>query len=138
MRIRLIAAVLAVALLSHAGAHAAGDAAEGQPGFSLSDFTLTTAQDLYDVCTVAASDPRHAVAEAFCYGFFSGGKHYHDEVATVALIGPVVCPDRLPSREEVVAVFVDFMQRNPQHAADRPMNAVFEAIGERWPCPPSP
>lgn len=143
MRVRLIAAVVATALSAHASAWAASgsassEPAEGQPGFSLSDFKLVTAQDLYDVCTVEASDPNVAVAEAFCYGYFTGGKHYHDEVAAVAPMGPIACPPAPATRQELVVVFVDYLKRNPQLAAGRPMDVIFEAIGAQWPCPAKP
>ena len=143
MRNHFVAAVVAATVVTAgsvptANHSAASEPAEGQPGFSVSDFKLVTAQDLYDVCTVEPSNANYAVAQAFCYGFFSGGQHYHDEVASVADLGRIACPSVQPTRVEVVAVFVDFIKRNPQHAGDRPMNAVFEALGERWPCPAAP
>lgn len=136
MRFRIRAAVLAVMLVG-AGApvHAASMPGEGEPGFSVSDFTLVTAQDLYDVCTLEPTNADYAVAEAFCYGFFSGGKHYHDEVASVAALGPVFCPPVPLKRTEMVAVFVDYMKRNPQRGAGRPIDVIFEAGSERFPCP---
>lgn len=134
MRMRLIAAALVSAMVAGA-ATAQAEPAEGAPGFSLSDFKLVSAQDLFDVCTVPASDANAAVAEAFCYGFFSGGKHYHDEVATVAGLGPVFCPPAPLNREEIVAVFVDYVKRNPARGADKPIDVIFEAGSERFPCP---
>lgn len=135
MRMGLGSAVLALGLAAGVAAQAADAPAEGQPGFSMSDFKLVTAQDLYDVCTVAPSDPNQAVAEAFCYGFFSGGKHYHDEVAAVAGVGPVFCPPPSLTRQEMVAVFVDYVSRNPGRASGRPIDIIFEAGEERFHCP---
>jgi hypothetical protein len=135
MRIGLGTAVMALSLAAAVVAQAADVPAEGQPGFSMTDFKLVTAQDLYDVCTVEPSDPNQAVAEAFCYGFFSGGKHYHDEVATVDNVGPLFCPPKPLTRQEMVAVFVDFMNRNPGRGSGRPIDVIFEAGGERFPCP---
>lgn len=134
IRMRLIAAALASAIV--AGANMAqAEPAEGQPGFSMSDFKLVTAQDLFDICTVEPANPMQPVAEAFCYGFFSGGKHYHDEVATIAGLGPVFCPPAPLNREEIVAVFVDYMKRNPDRGVAKPIDVIFEAGSERFPCP---
>ncbi len=138
MRKTVVAVCLAVGAIVGVGVGAGtatAEPAEGAPGFSLSDFKLVTAQDLVDVCTVDASDPNYAVAEAFCYGFFTGGKHYHDEVAAVSPLGPIACPPVPATRQELVAVFVDYVKRNPQRAAGRPIDVIFEAVGERWPCP---
>ena len=46
-------------------------------GYTLEDFTLRTAADLVDVCTIGQDHPDHKTAMGFCYGFFEGGTHYH-------------------------------------------------------------
>ncbi|MEA2079684.1 MAG: hypothetical protein U9P00_07480, partial [Pseudomonadota bacterium] len=39
-------------------------------GYTLEDFSLGTAGDLENLCTLEQSHPDHVAAKAFCYGFF--------------------------------------------------------------------
>jgi hypothetical protein len=100
-----------------------------------SDFELRTAGQLVALCSTSPTQPLHVSARAFCYGFVSGGQHYHDEVASITALGPVFCPDGRKTRDELVEVFVASIRANPQRADDRPVDAVFQAFAERWPCP---
>jgi hypothetical protein len=105
------------------------------PNFDNSDFALKSAQDLFDLCTAEQGNPAFRTARAFCYGYFSGARHYHDAVAAVAVLAPLACPPASVTRDEAVTVFVEFIRAHPQKAADQPVDAVFEALATRWPCP---
>lgn len=105
------------------------------PGFDHADFQLNSAQDLFDLCTAPAGNPSHRIARAFCYGYFAGGQHFHNAVAPVPGSAPLACPPAATSREEAVAVFVEFIRLNPQKGGEQPIDAVFEALALRWPCP---
>jgi hypothetical protein len=119
-------------VVSAAGAVAA---VPGGPGFTPSDFNLVTAQDLLDVCTIPEDNADYVPARALCYGYFAGGQDFHDAVAAVAQIGPIACPDHPQTRDALVAVFVAYANQHPEMMSQRPMDVVFEAVAERWPCP---
>jgi hypothetical protein len=124
-------ATLVLAALFAAPLHAQDRSA----GLKNSDFELRTAGQLLEICTANPKHPLYVSALAFCYGFLSGGQHYHDEVASVAPLGPIFCPDGQKTRDELVDVFVTYLRANPQHAGDRPVDVLFQSYAERWPCP---
>lgn len=130
----MFAVGVAIAALSLSSTPALAQAS-GSSGFAMSDFALKTAQDLYDVCTVDPADSNYEAATAFCYGYFTGGKHFHDEVSLVEGFAPVACAGGTATRRDLVETFVLFMRNNPAKAGERPMNAAIEAIAQRWPCP---
>jgi hypothetical protein len=103
-------------------------------GYTLEDFQLKSAGDLYDICTLPSSNPDHAVARAFCYGFIEGAAHYDDALEAGSKVA-IVCTPASTTREQVVTQFVTYMQANPQYRTDRPVDAVFRAIIAKWPCP---
>lgn len=132
MRSTVMTTFAAMALLT---ATSALCAPASSPGFDNADFELKTAQDLYDLCTAEEGKAAFRTARAFCYGYFTGAKHYHDAAAGAEVIEPLACPPASVSRAESVAVFVEFVRANPQKAGDQPIDVVFEAIAARWPCP---
>ncbi len=102
--------------------------------YGLDDYKLDSAKDLYDVCTVPPSHKDHAVAKAFCVGYFEGGIHLHDVLAEADDFPNIACAPDTTTRAEVVEVFVEYAKANPQYYAERPMDAVFRALVNKWPC----
>ncbi|MEP5766353.1 MAG: Rap1a/Tai family immunity protein [Halieaceae bacterium] len=102
--------------------------------YSLEDFNLNTAEDLLDVCTVKASHADHAVATAFCYGFFEGAHHYDDAIENTTAYVDIVCSPDGTTRTEAVAVFVAYLGANPQYGSEKPVDAAFRALSSKWPC----
>jgi len=110
-------------------------AAAGSEGFSLNDFQVETAQDLFDICTLDQSDPSYWAAQAFCYGYFQGGADFHQAMAPVPQFQPVACPGPNATVRDAVQVFVEYARAHPEDLSAPPMDVVFRAVGERWPCP---
>lgn len=102
--------------------------------YGLDDYQLDSAKDLYDVCTVPPSHPDHAVAKAFCVGYFEGGMHLHDVLAEADDFPEIACPPDTTTRAEIVEVFIEYARSNPQYHAERPMDSVFRALVNKWPC----
>ena len=102
-------------------------------GYNLEDFQLRTAADLYDICTLPSSDPDHAVAKSFCYGFIEGAGHY-DEALEAGSKVQIVCAPASTTREQVVTQFVAYLRANPQYGTEAAVDAVFRAITAKWPC----
>lgn len=124
----------AVAVAVVLGFAATGAQATSIDVYELDDYKLTSAKDLYDVCTVPPSHEDHAVAKAFCVGFFEGGIHLHDALAAANDFPAIACaPDTTP-RSELVDVFVAYAKANPQYQGEPPMDTVFRAIVNKWPC----
>ena len=100
------------------------------------NFQVRTTQDLLDLCTVSASDPLAQQAIHFCHGYLVGAYHYH--VAESA--GPdgakrLVCfPTSVVTRNEAVAMFVEWVKARPQYLKEAPVETEFRFLVEKWPC----
>ena len=102
--------------------------------FTFDDFTLTTSEDLLDICTVEPAHNSHFEAMAFCYGYFQGGVHYHRALTSGPKYAPIACPTEPVSVQQLVSVFVTYARANPQHLAEQPMDTAFRAMVAQWPC----
>ena len=102
--------------------------------YELQDFQLTKAADLMDVCTLERTHPDHLVATAFCYGFFEGGIRYDQALESSPDYKRIVCPPDNATRTQAVEAFIAYMKANPQHATDMPIDAIFRALVDKWPC----
>jgi len=103
-------------------------------GYTLEDFRLHTAADLVDVCSLGQGHPDYETARGFCYGFFEGGAHYHDTISASSTYQQIVCNPPETTRTEAVEVFISYVQANPRYASESPINTIFRALGDKWPC----
>lgn len=99
------------------------------------DFKIDTAQDLVDVCSTPPSDPSYVAAINFCQGYMVGAFDYH--VASNA--GPegklLVClPKPPPTRNEAIAMFLEWAKAHPQYMSEEAVDAEFRFLTEMWPC----
>jgi Rap1a immunity proteins len=117
---------------------ASGSASAAQMGddarYTLDDYKVTTAGDLYDVCTVDKGHAQHFEAQSFCYGFLAGGKAYHDTVAAAKDFRAIVCPPPNATRAEAVTIFVKYIDAHPEARQGPPMDTLIRALATRWPC----
>ena len=101
------------------------------------DFKVTTTQNLINLCTAPAEDPRQKEAIHFCYGYLVGAFHYY----TAENAGPkgkqLVClPDPTPTRNQTVAMFLEWAKANPQYMGEPAVDSEFRFLMEKWPCRP--
>src|SRR4029434_4778227 len=99
------------------------------------DFVLSTTQNLVNLCTVSASDPRAKEAIQMCEGYMLGAYHYY--LATNSGkndMGLVCMPNPTPSRNDAVAMFVAWAKANPQYMKEAPVDSEFRFLSEKWPC----
>lgn len=123
--------VLSTGWLASGNLHADTRTSEG---YSLEDFRLRTAADLVDVCTLETGHSDHAIALAFCYGFFEGGTHYDDAISGSEWYEDIVCNPPEVTRTQAVNVFVQYLEANPQYGSEPPIDAIFRALVAKWPC----
>lgn len=122
-------AALAAWLVSMASVEAADS-----PGFGLDDFQVDSAQDLFDICTLDRDQASYWEAQAFCFGYFRGGADFHRALVGGPNFQPIACPGPEATIREAVAVFVDYARAHPEQLTGAPMDVVFHAVSERWPC----
>ena len=108
--------------------------AKSGDGYSLEDTRLNTASDLVDVCTIGTGHDHYDVAMAFCYGFFEGAARYDDALAGPEWHGDILCEPPEVTRAQAVAVFIQYIEANPQYGSAPPVDGIFRALVDRWPC----
>lgn len=129
----LTAAILTTGYLLSGSLHAAST---GSDGYSLEDFILINANDLVDVCTIDQGHEHHEVAMAFCYGFLEGATHYDDAISGSQGYEEIVCHPSEITRTQALEVFVRYMKAYPQYGSEQPVDAIFRALVDKWPCTP--
>jgi len=126
--------VVGIAVLG-AGWLISGNAqASERNGYSPEDFDVHTANDLFDVCTIDPGHADHNLAIGFCYGFFEGASHYDDALAGSGLHNDIVCAPAGVTRTQATAVFIQYIEGNPQYGIEPPIDAIFRALIAEWPC----
>ena len=99
------------------------------------DFRVLTAADLVSLCSADPNDPNYVPAIHFCHGFGTGAYQYYQAVTTASPDQRYVCPPSPPpSRSAIIAGFVDWMKSRPDLASKLPVEALFQFLGETYPC----
>jgi len=96
---------------------------------------VATTGELIELCSVSADDPSYAAAMGFCLGYIDAALDYHAALTAGKKFHAIVCPDPEVTREEVLAVFLDWSRTNPQLVGTGlPVEDVMRAVYEKWPC----
>jgi hypothetical protein len=102
------------------------------------NFRVNSTGDLLALCSADPAAPNYSAAIHFCHGFASGAYQYHQMVVAAVPEARFVCvPEPVPSRSEAIAGFVEWVRRNPQRTADKPVDSIFRYLAERYPCTPA-
>jgi hypothetical protein len=99
------------------------------------DFEVQTTENLINLCTVSPDDPLYQQAINFCHGYLVGAYQYYEAAGS----GPggikLVClPDPAPSRNDSIAMFIEWAKAHPQYRGERPVETEFRFLMEAWPC----
>jgi Rap1a immunity proteins len=122
---RLVKVLLIALMLSPGIAGAATD----------EDFEVKTTRNLINLCTVSASDPRAEQAIHFCHGYLVGAYHYYLAESEDPREPRLVCiPEKAVTRNEAIAMFVEWAKAHPQYMNERPVDTEFRFLNEKWPC----
>lgn len=99
------------------------------------NFTLRTTRDFVALCGVSGSDPNAAAAIHFCHGYYVGVDH-SAEILGRPLRGILYCPPEglKLSRDQVLAMVVDYHRKNPQFAAEAPIEGIIRWAAAAYPC----
>lgn len=125
MKSRLLAG--AAALLLVAGAARAEVTKE--------NFTFHTMRDFVALCGVSRDDPNANAAIHFCHGYYVGVNHA-SEILGRPFRGILYCPPEglKHTREQVIAMVVDYHRRNPQFGAEAPIEGIIRWAAAAYPC----
>ena len=96
---------------------------------------VSTTADFVALCDVAADDPLYEASMAFCLGYIDAVIDYHAALTAGPKYDPIACPDVEVTREEVVAVVLEWARSNALHLkSETPVHGVMRAASEKWPC----
>jgi len=99
------------------------------------NFRLDTAGDLAALCASAPDHPNHAAAIHMCHGYLVGLHHMHQALAGALQDGLYCLPaGDPPSRNEVVAAFLDWSAARPDMAGAEAVDAALAFAAETYPC----
>ena len=99
------------------------------------DFKVPTTEDFLDLCTVPADDPYYVASIHFVQGYLVGAYHYYAAEAAGPNGDKFVClPNKLPTRNEVIDMFVKWAKAHPQYMKETPVETIFRFLAEKWPC----
>jgi hypothetical protein len=99
------------------------------------DFEVKTTQNLMNLCTAAPSDPNYQAAIHFCHGYLVGAyAHYSAQHASPKAKHLFCMPDPVPSRNDAIAMFIEWAKAHPQYMGEKPVDTEFRFLVEKWPC----
>lgn len=99
------------------------------------DFEVKTTRELINLCTAPLEDPLHTPAVNFCHGYLVGAYHFDQARAAVPEGHQLVCmSDPRPTRNETIAMFIDWAKDHPQYMSEPPVETQFRFMMEKWPC----
>lgn len=99
------------------------------------DFEVDTTQNLFNLCAAPADDPLYKQAIHMCYGFLLGAYSYHMNENSGPQGKILVClPNPEPTRNESVAMFVEWLKAHPQYMGEEAVETEFRFLTEKWPC----
>jgi hypothetical protein len=101
------------------------------------DFEVQTTQNLINLCTTPVDDPLHNHALNFCHGYLVGAYHYYEAISAGPKGVQLVCfSDSPPSRNDAIAMFIEWVKTHSQHLGEKPVETQFRFLMEKWPCKP--
>lgn len=104
-------------------------------GATEKDFQVQTTEDLIDLCTTPPDHPLYHQAVNFCHGYLVGAFHYYLAEASGPKGIKLVClPDPPPSRNEAIAMFIEWAKAHSEYMGERPVETEFRFLMEKWPC----
>jgi hypothetical protein len=116
--------ILSCALLAGAAQAAAGP----------DHYRARTAAELVKVCSTPSSQSDYATAVAFCHGVLAGAYGYYDASVPEAVRFVCLPSNPAPTRSQIAAGFVAWMQSRPNLLNESGVDALFRYAAETYPC----
>ena len=101
-----------------------------------SAFIIDTTADLVTLCTASPDAPTYSAAIHMCHGYVTGVAHFHEALST-ELDEDIYCVpqgDARPSRNEAIAMFVEWVGNNPDSAGTEALDGLLTWASGAFPC----
>ena len=106
------------------------------PAITGDEFLLRSGTDIVALCATPASDPLYTAAVHMCHGFGAGIYQTMTAMIRHEKLPPVLCaPSPAPTRNQVVARFVEWAKQNPQRLTDAAAETMGRFFLAEFPCP---
>jgi hypothetical protein len=101
------------------------------------DFQVQNTRELLNLCTASPGDPLYPQAVNFCHGYLVGAYKYYEAAHSGPNAPKLVClPDPAPTRDQSIAMFIEWAKAHPQYWNEPPVETEFRFLIETWPCNP--
>ena len=98
-------------------------------------FQVRTTTDFVALCGAKPASSNYVAAIHFCEGFASGAYRYYQSLAAVSPSDRYICPpDPEPSRDQVIAGFVEWANTNHAAMSAPAIDSLFRYLGAKYPC----
>jgi hypothetical protein len=98
-------------------------------------FHVKTTSDLVALCSADPAAENYVAAVHFCHGFASGAFRYYQSVAAAQPAAKYICtPDPAPSRNEVIAAFVNWARKDKDAMGAPATDSMFRYLAAKYPC----
>ena len=98
-------------------------------------FQVKTTSDLVALCSADPKSENYVAAIHFCHGFASGAFRYYQSASGGETSARYVCPpDPPPSRNAVIAAFVEWARKDQSAMSAPAVDSLFRYLGTTYPC----
>jgi Rap1a immunity proteins len=102
------------------------------------NFLVRNTGDLLALCSAPQSSPLYTAAVNFCQGFaVEVFRVLEAENAARGLQGLFCTPNPMPTRNQAIAAFVQWVRENPNQMAHPPADGIAAYLAHQYPCPPT-
>jgi hypothetical protein len=115
-------------LIAGAAALIPGSAVAAEP-------RLETTADLVAFCDTEGEVGEVRDGQNFCDGFIAGSGLLYLELVRAGQINKITCADPIPTVAEARNAFVAWAITNPEHMQSKPIDGLWRAMAETYPCP---
>jgi len=99
------------------------------------NFLMRTTGDFAALCSADPADPLMTAAVNFCHGFGVGVYQVLREQAAARPSDPLFCvPNHTPTRNSVVAAFVQWARTHPGEMSQPPAEGLVRFLAQQYPC----
>lgn len=96
---------------------------------------LETTADLVEFCDTIGPVGEVRDGQNFCDGFIAGSGLLYLELVQAGRMKKIACADPIPTLEAARGAFVAWANANPDQMSSKPIDGLWRAMAETYPCP---
>ena len=96
---------------------------------------LATTADLVAFCDTIGPVEEVRDGQSFCAGFIAGSGMLYRELVKAGKMKKVTCADPAPTLDQARKAFVAWANENQEHMSSQPVDGLWRAMAESYPCP---